>query len=329
MRADVDPSRSAGRDPKRGNVGDRGPGAGGVRGLVAGGASAVVASDDRGSGSTVDLALKDVTKAFGAFIAVNQVSLEVARGQRCALLGPNGAGKTTLLNLINGRLGCTAGSILIRGHDVTRRSAAARSRYGVGRSFQRTNVFPGLSLLANVRLGLMARGQGLATWNPWRSIAADRALNDAALRLLGRVNLKRDPDERADALSYGEQRQLELAITLATEPDIVLLDEPTAGMSPSETAAIIELLVELLEDRTVVIVEHDLSVVDRIAERIVVLERGRVIADGAPAEVKADPAVQRAYLKGDHRDDHRSGDLRADGHRADDTRAHRDGVRDA
>ncbi|HMN81776.1 MAG TPA: ABC transporter ATP-binding protein [Burkholderiaceae bacterium] len=248
-------------------------------------------------GAGVDLALHGVTKAFGGFVAVNQVSLEVTRGQRCALLGPNGAGKTTLLNLINGRLSCTAGSILIRGHDVTRRSAAARSRYGVGRSFQRTNIFPGLSLLANVRLGLMA-GQGLATWNPWRAIAADTALNDAALRLLGRVNLKRDPDERADALSYGEQRQLELAITLATEPDIVLLDEPTAGMSPSETAAIIELLVELLEGRTVVIVEHDLSVVDRIAERIVVLERGRVIADGAPAEVKADPAVQRAYLKG-------------------------------
>ncbi len=272
MKADVDPARvgadrasSAGMEPAR--------------------------------GAGVDLALHGVTKAFGGFVAVNQVSLEVTRGQRCALLGPNGAGKTTLLNLINGRLSCTAGSILIRGHDVTRRSAAARSRYGVGRSFQRTNIFPGLSLLANVRLGLMA-GQGLATWNPWRAIAADTALNDAALRLLGRVNLKRDPDERADALSYGEQRQLELAITLATEPDIVLLDEPTAGMSPSETAAIIELLVELLEGRTVVIVEHDLSVVDRIAERIVVLERGRVIADGAPAEVKADPAVQRAYLKG-------------------------------
>ena len=244
-----------------------------------------------------DLELRAVHKSFGGFVAVDSVDLAVARGQRCALLGPNGAGKTTLLNLISGRLACTSGSISVRGQDVTRRSAAARGRLGVGRSFQRTNVFPGLSLLENVRLGVQAR-EGWNNWNPWRAIGAARSLNDRARDMLAKVNLRAQADERADALSYGEQRQLELAITLAARPDIVLLDEPTAGMSPTETAAIIELLIELLQGRTVVIVEHDLSVVDRIADRIVVLERGKVIADGAPAAVKADPNVQRAYLKG-------------------------------
>jgi branched-chain amino acid transport system ATP-binding protein len=243
------------------------------------------------------LELKAVGKRFGDFQAVNGVDLNVPAQQCCALLGPNGAGKTTLLNLISGRLALSSGSILINGHDVSRDPAGKRAKLGVGRSFQKTNIFPRLSLLENVRLGLQAK-RPRAAWNPWRNIDADESLNDQARAMLKRVNVRRPATAMAEELSYGEQRQIELAITLATQPRIVLLDEPTAGMSPTETALIVDLMVELLQGLTVVIVEHDLSVVDRIAARIIVLERGCVIADGTPAEVKADSRVQHAYLKG-------------------------------
>lgn len=241
--------------------------------------------------------LQGVGKRFGDFRAVNGVSLAIPPLQRCALLGPNGAGKTTLLNLISGRLALSEGRILVNGHDVSRESAGKRARHGVGRSFQKTNIFPQLSLLQNVRLGLQAT-QPARNWNPWVPIDNDRSLRDQACAMLERVNIRRPVDTLAEALSYGEQRQLELAITLATQPRIVLLDEPTAGMSPSETAHVLDLMMELLDGLTVVIVEHDLSVVDRVADRIVVLERGSVIADGTPQSVKADSRVQHAYLKG-------------------------------
>jgi branched-chain amino acid transport system ATP-binding protein len=244
--------------------------------------------------------LKGVTKKFGDFGAVNGVDLCVPRAQRCALLGPNGAGKTTLLNLISGRLALSGGRIVLAGHDVSRASAGRRARLGVGRSFQKTNIFPRLSLLENVRLGMRGRA-GWRNWSVWTSADADADANERARHWLRRVNILRAPEAQAGDLSYGEQRQLELAITLSTEPQIVLLDEPTAGMSHAETSVILELMAELLESLTVVIVEHDLSVVDRIAHRVVVLERGAIICDGTPAEVKADPRVQSAYLKGAHR----------------------------
>ncbi|WP_454740127.1 ABC transporter ATP-binding protein [Cupriavidus necator] len=245
------------------------------------------------------LELRAVTKRFGEFTAVNGVDLSVPSGQRCALLGPNGAGKTTLLNLISGRLSLSGGGIHIKGHDVSKADARGRARLGVGRSFQKTNIFPHLSLLENVRLGVQSHGW--CNWNPMRSAAGDARLDDGAARWLRRVNIRRPHDALAAELSYGEQRQLELAITMATEPQIVLLDEPTAGMSHSETAVILDLMAELLEGLTVVIVEHDLSVVDRIAHRVVVLERGSIICDDTPERVKADPRVQSAYLKGAHR----------------------------
>ncbi|HSW19071.1 MAG TPA: ABC transporter ATP-binding protein [Ramlibacter sp.] len=244
--------------------------------------------------------LKAVTKRFGDFGAVNGVDLAVPDAQRCALLGPNGAGKTTLLNLISGRLSLSGGQIHVKGQDVSRASARRRAQLGVGRSFQKTNIFPQLSLLQNVRLGVQS-GQGLRNWNPWKRADGETAMNDKAIGWLKRVNIRRSPEALATELSYGEQRQLELAITLATEPRIVLLDEPTAGMSHSETSVILDLMAQLLEGLTVVIVEHDLSVVDRIAHRVVVLERGAIICDGTPAQVKADTRVQSAYLKGAHR----------------------------
>lgn len=242
------------------------------------------------------VSLTNVSKRFGEFHAVKDVTLDIPLEQRCALLGPNGAGKTTLLNLISGRLELSAGTIAINGTDVTGQHAGQRARLGVGRSFQKTNIFPRLSLEQNIKLGLQAR-EPAANWNPWRNIGIDADLNAKARDMLRRVNIGRPGDAIAEELSYGEQRQLELAITLATQPRIVLLDEPTAGMSPAETTLILELMVELLRGLTVIIVEHDLSVVDRIADRIVVMERGSVIADGTPDAVKSDSRVQQAYLK--------------------------------
>ncbi len=242
------------------------------------------------------VSLTNVGKRFGEFHAVKDVTLDIPLEQRCALLGPNGAGKTTLLNLISGRLELSAGTIAINGTDVTGQHAGQRARLGVGRSFQKTNIFPRLSLEQNIKLGLQAR-EPAANWNPWRNIGIDADLNAKARDMLRRVNIGRPGDAIAEELSYGEQRQLELAITLATQPRIVLLDEPTAGMSPAETTLILELMVELLRGLTVIIVEHDLSVVDRIADRIVVMERGSVIADGTPDAVKSDSRVQQAYLK--------------------------------
>jgi branched-chain amino acid transport system ATP-binding protein len=236
---------------------------------------------------------------FVVFTAVAGVDLSVPEGQRCALLGPNGEGKTTLLNLISGRLPLSSGTIRIRGRDVSRQSARGRAHLGVGRSFQKTNVFPELTLLENVRLGVQAV-DGWANWNPFKPADAEQRTREAALGWLQRVDIAKPAHTLARDLSYGEQRQLELAITLATRPQIVLLDEPTAGMSQGETAQILELLVQLLEGLTVVIVEHDLSVVDRLTQRVVVLERGRVICDGTPEQVKSDPRVESAYLKGAH-----------------------------
>jgi branched-chain amino acid transport system ATP-binding protein len=246
---------------------------------------------------TAAIELRGVQKRFGDFAAVGGVDLAIPPLQRCALLGPNGAGKTTLLNLVSGRLRLSAGAIFIDGQDVSLQPAGRRAHMGVGRSFQKTNIFPGLSLLQNVRLGLQSR-EPLRNWNPWAGIDRDGGLHDRACAMLCRVGIRRPADTLAQELSYGEQRQLEFAITLATEPRIVLLDEPTAGMSPSETAQVLELMAELLQGLTVVIVEHDLSVVDRIADRIVVLERGKVIADGVPDAVKSDARVQQAYLRG-------------------------------
>jgi branched-chain amino acid transport system ATP-binding protein len=243
------------------------------------------------------LQAQGVRRLFGEFVAVDGVDLAVARGERCALLGPNGAGKTTLLNLISGRLALSAGSIHVNGMDVSKDSAARRAHLRVGRSFQKTNIFPELTLLENVRLGVRAR-LGRGNWNPWRAADGDSQACDDASRWLRRVNIARPNETRARDLSYGEQRQLELAITMAMQPEIVLLDEPTAGMGHAETLMILELLADLLEGLTVVIVEHDLSVVDRIAHRVVVLERGRVLCEGTPSAIKEDERVQSAYLKG-------------------------------
>jgi branched-chain amino acid transport system ATP-binding protein len=240
------------------------------------------------------LALDSVTKRFGGLAAVDDVSLTVAPGEHCVLLGPNGAGKTTLFHLVTGTLFPSAGRIALFGRDVTRLGAAARCRLGVGRTFQISNVFPHLTPLQNVVLALHGARDG--AWNflmPWRS---DRRAVERAEALLERVGLSEHGHTEVTSLSYGARRQLELALALAPEPRAVFLDEPCAGLSGAERARVVEIVRALPETITLVMVEHDMDVAFEVARRLVVMNRGRLIADGAPEAVRADPVVQEVYL---------------------------------
>ena len=242
------------------------------------------------------LELKDLCKSFGKTEIIRGTNLAVAPGERVALIGPNGAGKSTLFNLISGRFGPTSGEILLNGERIDGMAPHEISRKGLARSFQITNIFGRLSVFENLRCGVLwSMGY---RYSFWKFLAGMHDANERAEQLLHMIKLDRKRDTLATNLTYAEQRALEIGVTIAGGAAVVLLDEPTAGMSPSETGVILDLMVELLEGLTVVIVEHDLSVVDRVAQRIVVLERGSVIADGAPADVKADSRVQSAYLRG-------------------------------
>ena len=231
---------------------------------------------------------------FGALTAVNGVTLSVAPRERRAIIGPNGAGKTTLFNLITGHLAPTAGRILFEGAPIAGLPPYARARRGISRSFQRTNVFPRLPVLENLRLAAAARGRGNydllgSVDRLWVPIERARSAAEA-------VGLTDRLDAPAGALSYGEQRQLEIGIALATDPKLLLLDEPTAGMSPEETLRMTELLAGLPRAITLLIIEHDMDVVFTLADRITVLHHGEVLAEGTAAEVRADPRVYDVYL---------------------------------
>lgn len=239
-----------------------------------------------------------LTKAFGALIAVEDVTLKVAKGEVRAVIGPNGAGKTTFFNLLTGVLKPTAGRVLRDGADLTGKSVEQIVQLGISRTFQLTALLPETSALENVRLAAQARRAGR-----WRFLGGGALLAETrreAQEALERVGLGALADTPAGLLSHGDQRLLEVAMALAQKPDILLLDEPTQGLSIEETARAVEILKELLKDGnlTVLLVEHDMEVVFSLAHRIAVLHRGRLIADGTPEEVKADPAVQDAYLGG-------------------------------
>jgi branched-chain amino acid transport system ATP-binding protein len=227
---------------------------------------------------------------------VDQVSLDVAPFTLKSIIGPNGAGKTTFFNLLSGQYRPTAGRILFKGRDVTRRGAAARTRLGIGRSFQLTSIFPTLSVLENVRLAVQARrGLGFTAWRDYRRFPD---LEDAAYGLLETVLLEGKWRAAAGALAHGEKRKLELAILLALEPEVLLLDEPTAGMSLEEVPAIIGLIerIRARRDRTILLVEHKIDMVMALSDSIAVLQNGRLIADGPPAAVSASAEVQAAYF---------------------------------
>jgi branched-chain amino acid transport system ATP-binding protein len=240
------------------------------------------------------LVTERLTRRFGGVVAVNGVSLTVEAGERHAVIGPNGAGKTTLFNLISGELPPSSGRVLLRDRPITGLAAHTIVTRGLARTFQRSNLLQNLTALENVRLAVQAHST--ATRRLLTPTGRLRDLHETAWASLARMGLEHRAALPARALSYGEQRQLELAIAFAGKPRVVLLDEPTSGMSPAETAGMTSLLSRLGREQTLVIIEHDMDVVFAIADRITVLHLGEVIACGVPDEVRGNPRVQDVYL---------------------------------
>ena len=240
------------------------------------------------------LRLDHLRKSFGGLKVTNDVSLDVERGEIHAVIGPNGAGKTTLINQISGTLAPDGGRILFEGRDVTRLSLQRRVRAGLARSFQITCVLPGFSALENVALAVQARSG--SSFRFFRSARTERALSGAAMAALEQIGLAARAATQAGALSHGEKRQLELAIAIATEPHLLLLDEPLAGAGPEETERLIGLLRALKSRYAILLVEHDMQAVFALADRISVLVYGRVIATGSVEEIRGSAEVRAAYL---------------------------------
>jgi branched-chain amino acid transport system ATP-binding protein len=233
-------------------------------------------------------------RSFGSLVVTNDVSLTVAAGERHVIIGPNGAGKTSLVNQIGGQLEPSAGRIFVKDTDITGWSPSRVSRIGVARTFQRNNLFQNLSVIENLRLAVQARrGNPLDFFTP---VGRLEDLVTRAEHLMRRVHLTGGGDRLARNLSYGEQRQLEIGIALAGEPDLLLLDEPTSGMSPAETARMIELIAGLPRSLAILMIEHDMKVVFSVADRITVLYYGEVLATGTPAEIQANARVREVYL---------------------------------
>jgi len=240
------------------------------------------------------LEVSNLRKRFGGVAASDGVSLEVREGEVHALIGPNGAGKTTLIAQLSGSIAADDGRISFLGNDVTRLEQHSRVKAGLARSFQVTSIFRGFSVLDNLALAVQARsGSSLSFWRP---VAAERALFDEARAIAADVGLGERIDTPAARLAHGEQRALELGLALATRPRLVLLDEPTAGMGPEESRRMIDLVERLRGRLTVLLVEHDMDAVFRLADRISVLVAGRVIATGTPQEIRRNAEVRRAYL---------------------------------
>jgi branched-chain amino acid transport system ATP-binding protein len=242
------------------------------------------------------LETRDLTIRFGGHVAVDHVSCAFLPGTLTAIVGPNGAGKTTYFNLVSGQLKASEGRVLLRGDDVTHLPASQRTHRGLGRAFQLTQLFPNLTVQENVRLAVQSRARvGFDLLSVWSD---RRRLIEQADDILEQVSLAARRDLPASALPHGDQRKLEVAILMALEPDVFMFDEPTAGMSNDEVPVILELIraLKARRDKTVLLVEHKMDVVRELADRIVVLHNGALVADGVPAEVIASPVVQQAYL---------------------------------
>ena len=240
------------------------------------------------------LSIRGLAKRFGGVRATDGLDLDVRAGEVHAIIGPNGAGKSTLVHQVSGALLPDAGTIAFDGRDITRLPMHARVASGIARSFQVTNVFARLGVLDNVALAVQARSG--SSFSFWRPALEDISSFGEAMRLLDRVGLVARADEPASALSHGEQRRLEVALALATRARLLLLDEPMAGMDLAESAGIVDLLRTLRDECTLLLVEHDMDAVFRLADRISVLVYGRVIATGTPDEIRANDEVRRAYL---------------------------------
>ncbi|MBI3536164.1 MAG: ABC transporter ATP-binding protein [Chloroflexi bacterium] len=240
------------------------------------------------------LRVENLQKHFGGIAALAGVTLDVNDGARQAIIGPNGAGKSTLFNVIAGELPPTSGRVFLNGRDVTRLPVHARANLGLGHTFQRNNLFVGLAVLENVQLAVQHHRRVAAQmFTRARSFAHIVAESES---LLERVGLKEVRDQRVNQLSYGQQRALEVALALAGNPQVMLFDEPTAGMSPAETNEMVKLIAALPRTLTMLIVEHDMDVVFSVADRIAVLHYGQMIVEGAPSEVRANPLAQEIYL---------------------------------
>lgn len=240
------------------------------------------------------LETKGLVKEFRGFVAVSDVNLQVKRGSIHALIGPNGAGKTTCFNLLTKFLNPTAGKIFFNGHEITGEKPAQIARRGIIRSFQISAVFPQLTVLENVRIGLQrATGQ---SYQFWRSDSVLSRLNGAALNLLKEVDLADFANELTVNLPYGRKRALEIATTLAMEPELMLLDEPTQGMGHEDVSRVTQLIKKVSEGRTILMVEHNMNVIAQIADKITVLARGSVLAEGNYQEVSSNAAVKEAYM---------------------------------
>ena len=238
--------------------------------------------------------LKNLEKSFGKTAIIRGVSLDVHQGERHAVIGPNGAGKSTLFNLISGRLAPSAGSIHLRGENITGLRPFEINRRGLSRSFQVTNIFPRLSVWENVRCAVLwSKGY---KYSFWRNVDKLEDVRERTEQILELINMTNRRDIPAGVLTYAEQRALEIGITIAGGADIILLDEPTAGMSRSETSNVVELIRRVTVGKTLVMVEHDMGVVFNLADRISVLVYGQIIATDEPAKVKANQKVQQAYL---------------------------------
>ncbi|MES2015893.1 MAG: ABC transporter ATP-binding protein [Pseudomonadota bacterium] len=242
------------------------------------------------------LSTRDLTIRFGGHVAVNQVTADFYPGTLTVIVGPNGAGKTTYFNLMSGQLPATSGQVYLNGVDISKHGAAKRTRLGIGRAFQLTNSFPHLSVIENVRLAVQSRaGTGMNFFSIWSS---HKELIERAQHYLERVALADRRDSCVAALSHGDKRKLEVAILLALEPSIMMFDEPTAGMSVDEVPVVLELIQQVKTERnkTILLVEHKMDVVRQLADRIIVLHNGTLVADGNPSDVMASSIVQEAYL---------------------------------
>lgn len=236
----------------------------------------------------------NLCKSFGALSATQNVELHIEKGTIHSIIGPNGAGKTTLFNLLAGVFPPTSGKVLFKGKDISRLAVHQRCRQGIGRSFQVTSIFPELTVIENVRLACQAKTKNGRAF--MRKAASDTALNDKTHTILNFMGIASLADEPAGTIPYGSQRALDVAIAIGTDPELLLLDEPTSGMSPDDTLRMIDLIEQLAERFTIVLIEHHMNVVMSISDRISVLQLGALLAEGTPEEIQHDEHVRKAYL---------------------------------
>ena len=239
------------------------------------------------------LEVENVSKRFGKFVALNKVTTKFETGKLSAIIGPNGAGKSTFFNVVSGAFAPSAGTLKFQGRDITGLAQHEFARIGIAKSFQITNVFRQLSAHENVRVAVQMRH---ARWQLLSPRAAMAEVNDRASALLERVGLAAHAKRPASDLAHGQQRALEVAMALAAEPELLLMDEPTAGMSPEETRVMMDLIVALAAERSVILVEHKMKLVMGICERLLVLHHGEFLAEGTPADIRANDDVKRVYL---------------------------------